>query len=260
MSYLLRKLGFIHGRLWRQDETYRVSLLVGPAPAIGVLLAVALWSGITNVKALLAQPPQWATKSVAHEWSSSAENPKPVQPKAALPQTGASGKLVGYEQGWNVSAHPVEIDRTMEVDVKPSSLDAFTMSGPLIDLDQIIAHGPKQGLFVAIGTGFLVVRRPGIYALSARLDRPGGTSVNCLTRLGFGPNRVMSHVTLDVGSASMTYDDAGWFDLQPGLYNMAWAFGCWHDNTMAGPAHMTILLRRPGEDALLPIKPEDFVR
>ena len=59
---------------------------------------------------------------------------------------------------------------------------------------------------------------------------------------------------------SMTYDDAAWFDLQPGLYNMAWTFGCWHDHTMAGPGHMTILLRRPGEDALLPIKPEDFVR
>jgi hypothetical protein len=260
MKYLWRKLGFIHGRLWRDDETYRAALLVGPAPAVGVILAVMLWGGITSVKVLLARPPQWATPPATHEWSSNSEHPKFVQPKAALPQAGAGGKLVGYEPGWNVSAHPVEIDRTMEVDVKPSALDAFTMSGPLIDLDQIIALGPKQGLFIAIGTGFLVVRQPGIYALSARLDRPGGAPVNCLTRLGFGPNRVMSHVTLDVGSLSMTYDDAAWFDLQPGLYNMAWAFGCWHDHTMAGPGHMTILLRRPGEDALLPIKPEDFVR
>jgi hypothetical protein len=259
MRYLLRKLGFIHGRLWRQDETYRTALLVGPAPAFGVALALAIWSAIAGVRNLTAHPPPWANMPAPREWATTAEQPKPIQPSRTLPQLSSNGQLVGYEPGWNVGAHPAEVDRTMAVDVKPNAVTAFTILGPVIDLDEIIALGPKRDFFVAVGTGFFVVRQAGIYALSARLDRPGGPPVNCLTRLSFGPNRITSHITLNVGSLSTNYDTA-WFDVQPGLYTMGWAFGCWHDNALVGPAHMTILIGRPGDNTLQPARADDFVR
>jgi hypothetical protein len=71
---------------------------------------------------------------------------------------------------------------------------------------------------------------------------------------------VISNLNVNVASAVSRDYAAAWFDLRPGLYPIAWAFGCWHNNEVAGPGRMTILISRPGDNTLLPAGPGDFVR
>ncbi|WP_158924001.1 hypothetical protein [Acidisphaera sp. S103] len=148
----------------------------------------------------------------------------------------------------------------MDVDIRPDSLSGLSITGRDVDMDQILADGPRDTLYVAVGTGLFVVREPGIYALSLRFERPPAPVANCVTRLGFGPHRIVSHLSLNVVNNVSTHFETAWFDLQPGLYPTAWAFGCWHDKGVIGPGRITILVSHPGEKALAPARPDDFVR
>ena len=259
MKQLVAKLGFIHRRLWQRDAGYRAAVLLGPAPLVGAVLACGLWGGVLGLKEVTYQPPNWAVPSKNESWHSDASQPQILQPAKPLPEAGPDGALVGHEAGWNVAAHPIQVSQTMDVNVKPNQLAGFTIKGPSVDMAQILAGGPKTPLYVGIGTGFFVVREPGIYALSLRFERPPGAVADCLTRLGFGPHRIVSNLSLNVSEASRKYATA-WFDLRPGLYPIGWAFGCWHDSEVIGPGRMIILVSHPGETKLLPARPDDFVR
>ncbi len=158
-----------------------------------------------------------------------------------------------------MATRPIEVSPTMDVDVKADALTGFVISNPAIDMAQIVASGPKDALFVGVGTGLFVVRQAGIYNLSVRLERTLGPAANCLTRLGFGPRRVSSNVTLNITGGAKDFPPVS-FDLQPGLYPVGWAFGCWHDQRTVGSGRMTILIGRPGQPALLPARADDFVR
>jgi hypothetical protein len=261
MRRLFEKFGFIHGRLWQRDGGYRVALLLGPAPVLGAILACALWGSIQGLQQITYQQPAWATPRPAPQaWGDDPNQPQTVQPARPLPPTSADGILMGHEAGWNVVAKPIQISPTMDVNVGQDSLSGLSMTGLSIDMDHILAEGPKDTLYVAVGTGFFVVREPGIYALSLHFERPPGPVANCVTRLGFGPHRIGSHLSLDVvGRVSPGFETA-WFDLRPGLYPAGWAFGCWHDKEVIGPGRITIMVSHPGEKTLLPARPDDFVR
>jgi hypothetical protein len=74
------------------------------------------------------------------------------------------------------------------------------------------------------------------------------------------PIRTLS--TLEVLSGAEVYKTFGAarFDLQPGLYQVGWAFGCWHDQEMTGPGRLTLPISHPGEAELVPMPANAIVR
>jgi hypothetical protein len=168
--------------------------------------------------------------------------------------------LSGYVAGWRATIHSVEVSATYNTEIKPTPLSAFFVDGSTIDLAPIIAAGIKDTQFVGAGSGFLVIRTPGIYALSLRFERPPGPVADCLTRLSFGPHKVVSSFNLaNPGNDSRTFDAAR-FDLKPGLYSIGWVLGCWRDGMTVGPGRITVLISHPGDQALQPAGPDDIVR
>ena len=258
MRGLIGKLGFVHRRLWQRDGYYRVALLFGPAPLIGGLLAAGLWAGVQE---LPHAPPAWATPHHRPErWQAGAGQAQPLQPARSLPQADSNGVLAGYAPGWQVTARLITVSPTMDVDVKATPIGGMPYDGLVADLSQILARGPKGPLYVGTGEGFFVVRTPGTYAVTARFERPPAGTANCLTRIGFGTRRVVSVLTVDVSGGTDKVFDAARFDLQPGLYPIGWAFGCWQAQQVLGPGRLTVLIAHPGEDALKPARDDEIVR
>lgn len=260
MSLFLSKLGFVHRRLWERDGFYRVALLFGPAPLIGCGVAAGIWFIVRAVPTPVVQPPDWGNPPQAAEnWSTTGE-PQAVEPALPIPLVGANGKLSGYAAGWRATIHAVEVSPTFNIEIKPTPLSAFFVDGSTIDLAPIIAAGTKDTKFVGTGSGFLVIRTPGIYALSLRFERSPGPIADCLTRLSFGPHKIVASYNLaNPGDVSKTFDAAR-FDLKPGLYSIGWVLGCWRDQVSVGPGRITVLMSHPGDQALQPAGPEDIVR
>jgi hypothetical protein len=260
MGLFFSKLGYIHRRLWDRDGFYRIALLFGPAPLIGCGVAAGIWFLIRALPAPIVQPPDWGKPPLAAEnWSTTGE-PHAVQPALPIPAAEANGRLSGYVAGWRATTHAVEVSPTYNTEIKPAALSAFFVDGSTIDLAPIIAAGTKDTKFVGAGSGFLVIRTPGIYSLSLRFDRPAGPVADCLTRLIFGSHKVVSNFNLaNAGNVSTTYDAAR-FDLKPGLYSIGWVLGCWRDQATVGPGSITVLMSRPGDQALQPAGPADIVR
>ena len=119
---------------------------------------------------------------------------------------------------------------------------------------RIVAAGPKDTLYAAVGSGFLVIKEPGVYALNARFERPAGPPASCLIRLGFGPVRLVSNVELDLLNSVSKVFNVNRFDLKPGLYSFVWGFGCWHEHDMVGQGRVTVLVGHPGEGTLQPAR------
>lgn len=260
MKLFFSKLGFIHRRLWERDGFYRVALLFGPVPLGGGAAAAGIWFMVQALPVPTAVLPDWAKLPQSTDsWSAGAE-PHAVPPPPPLPPVGADGSFSGYEPGWRAAIHPVEIGATLDADVKPTPLSAFLLDGPAIELAPIVASGPKDSRFVGTGSGFLVIKTPGIYALSLRFERAAGPVADCLTRLAFGSRRIVSNLELaNAGNTSKTYDAVS-FNLQPGLYPIGWAFGCWRDKQAVGPGRITVLVGGTGDQALEPARPDDIIR
>jgi hypothetical protein len=254
------KLGFIHRRLWDRDGFYRGALLFGPVPLGGAAVAAGTWFMVHALAAPTVPLPDWAKlPQSADSWSASGET-HAVPPAAPLPTVGANGSFSGYEPGWRAGIHPVEISPAFDADVKSTPLSAFLLEGTTIDLAPIIAAGPKDTRFVGTGSGSLVVRTPGTYALSLRFERPPGPVADCLTRLALGSRRIVSNLELaNAGNMSKTFDAVS-FNLQPGLYSIGWALGCWRDKQVVGPGRITVLMSGPGDQALEPVPPDDIIR
>lgn len=260
MNRFFGKFGFVHRRLWRQDGLYRAALLFGPAPLLGGLLAGALWGGVQTLERMTYRPPDWGVPQGPTVWSTATDQPPTIEPAKPLPPTGPDGELAGYAAGWRATTQPIEVGATLDVDLKPTPLTAFSLDGPTFDMAQIIAAGPKSSLYVGVGSGILAIRAAGVYALSVRFERPAAQPADCLMRLGFGAHRIVSNLEVAVvGDVSKTFDAAR-FDLQPGLYTIGWAFGCWHNQEVIGPGRMTLLVGHPGEQTLLPARSGDIVR
>ncbi len=259
MSQFFSKFGFIHRRLWDRDGTYRLALLFGPAPLIGCGVAVGIWFIIRAFPGSHVQLPEWAKiPRPTDRWNTS--EVQTIPPARPLPPAGAHGGLSGYEPGWQATTHAVEVTPTWNTEIKQTALSGFFIDGSTIELDAIIAAGPKNTRFIGSGSAFLVVRTPGIYALSLRLEKPLGQVADCLTRLSLGPRKINANFEIATpGNISKVFDTAR-FDLQPGLYPIGWALGCWKDQEMVGRARITVLISHPGEQALQPARPDDIVR
>jgi hypothetical protein len=260
MSLFFSKVGFIHRRLWDRDGFYRIALLLGPAPLIGCGVAAGIWFMVRAIPAPVVQPPDWGKPpQSAENWSTTGEA-HTVQPARPIPSVGANGGLSGYEAGWRATTHAIEISPTYNTEITPTPESAFLVDGSTIDLASIIAAGTQGTKFVGAGSGFLVIRTPGTYALSLRFERPPGPVADCFTRLTFGPRRVSSSFDLgNPGNISKTLDAAK-FDLQPGLYPISWVLGCWHGQETVGPGRITVLMSHPADQPPQPVDPDDIVR
>ena len=106
----------------------------------------------------------------------------------------------------------------------------------------------------------LVVRVPGIYALTLRVQRADTERVTCLQRLVFGNQRVVSNLQpAQSGPATLNFAPV-WFDLRPGLYPIAAAFGCWNDQQEIGRGTLGVLIRHPGEQDVRPARADEILR
>jgi hypothetical protein len=256
----VRKIDFIHRRLWRDDALYRAAVLCGPAPFFGFLIAAGVWAATAASVTPKAPPPEWAAPRGMKPQAASSTQPQKVAPARPLPLNTPDGVPLAYEKGWQVTINPIEISPTLDVDLKPNALKAFPLDGTTIELERILENGPRDQRYVGVGSGFLVVRAEGVYAISARLERPSAEPADCLIRLGFGPGRIVSeHAIGLVKDVIRTFQPAH-FELKTGIYRIGWAFGCWHEQRAVGPGRMTVLIEHPGEAGLQPARPDDIVR
>ncbi len=260
MSRWFAKLGFIHRRLWQQDGLYRAGLLFGPAPLVGCLVASALWLSVETLVSAPHQTAAWGVPQGPETWGSDNDQPHIVAPTKPLPPANADGGLPGYEPGWRVTTAPIQVSPTLDVDVKTTRLTGFVIDEPSAEMGQIIAGGPKEALYVGIGSGFLAVRTAGVYALSARIDRPAAQVADCLIRVVFGQRRIISNLEVAMTDDVSKAFDGARFDLRPGLYSIGWAFGCWHGQEVTGPGRVTFLVEQPGESTFRPARPDEIVR
>ena len=262
MTSLIGKLGFVHRELWRRDWLYRVSLLAGPAPIVGIIIAGAVWwvsSSLPSGTGAHALPP-WATAVSKPDAWGTGDQPQAVAPAHPLPAVGADGMFVGLTQGWQAVINAVHIDPLLEIKIEPTPLSGFTAEGPGIDMDRVLAMRPAEPMYVAKGLAYLAIRTAGVHAFSLRLERPAGRAADCVTGLGFAGRKVYSEVSPNlVIDVSRTFDPAH-FDLQPGLYRIEWIFGCWHDRAEVGSGQMTLLIQHPGEQSLEPARADEIIR
>lgn len=183
-----------------------------------------------------------------------------MQPWRFLPTAGSDGQPIGYNHGWHVRLSPVDISPTLDVDVKTESLSAFNIDSASVDLQQLVEKGSKSSRYAGVGMALLAIRSAGTYALTIRFRRPAGQVANCLTRLGFGHSRIVSNVGVNIVDDVSRVFPPGRFELQPGLYPVTWAFGCWHGEGMADAGRIELLIQRPDDPKLVPVSLDDILR
>lgn len=261
MKRLVAKLAFAHRRLWQRDTTYRAAVLLGPPPLVGGMVAAAIWFGAPVLRQSQTEvntPPPWATVTQREVPSSS--EPRAVSPGMSLPAPGPQGIPVGFTTGWQGGIHAVELNATMNVSVLPTRLAPLTFEDTSLDLGQIIAAGPAVGRFVGVGTASVAIRTPGIYALALRTERDDADPATCLQRLIFAGQTVVNNLNIDFNGPKVLILEPATFMLQPGLYPIGAAFGCWRDTKEGGVGKVTVLIRHPGENELRSARPDEILR
>jgi len=259
MKLLLAKLGFVHRRLWQRDGTYRIAVLLGPPPLLGAAVAALVWGGVHSLappSSTQSSQAPWAVPSGPH-LPASTDPPRPIAPGMALPDSGVPAGLV---TGWRGTIQPVRIDEAMDFNVLSTRLAPLVLDDPSLDLGRVIAASPATGRFVGVGMATLVVRTAGIYGLTLRLERADSDRATCLQRLSLAKERVVSNVDVNLsGPATRRYEPVS-FDLQPGLYPIAVAFGCWDSQQEKGAGTLSVMIRHPGEEDLRPARADEILR
>jgi len=260
MGQFFGKLGFAHCQLWADNPLYRLSVLAGPAPFVGALLAGVLWvAGVGGLGTGRSAPPPWATPEPHDTWNSTDGPIGSVKPRAPLPAVDAEGDLAGYKPGPRLVTHPIQVQGDFDVNVENMALTAVPYDGVRLEMDRIIASGPKQGLYVGVADGILAIRTAGVYTLTLRLERPPAQPSSCISRLAFGQHRVVSNVDLSLYNQVDKTFPGTQFELEPGLYPIGWVFGCWHEQAETVPGSLTLMIGHPGEAQPLPARLDDIV-
>ena len=262
MRRLAAKLGFIHRTLWHREQTYRWAVLLGPPPLVGCAVAALAWA-ITQH--LTTHAPSMATGGVApwaHWKKPVAEEGQPFAeaPSAALPPSDARGGFVGLLPGWAGAIQPLSVDATLDANVIATVRGRFTLDQPTVPLERIVDAAPPTGLFVGTAKSFFVVRTAGVYAFTAQLNRAGTQSADCLVRLASGHHQMLRNVVLNSSGAAVLNFAPTEFRLEPGLFLLQVAVGCWRGDHMVGAGELALLVRHPGESVLKPAMADEVTR
>ena len=273
MRLWLAKTRFAHAWLWQRDETYRLAVVLGPPVLLGLGLALG---GVHEWQRLRAgTAPAWLAKAWAAlpfagapgtaPWARPLPGaglpqdgtPTALAPTEAMPPNGPSTILARLRPGWLGEILTVQGQDEFDLSLGNVPLGKVSIPGPGLDMSTLIAAAPGPGRHALAASGAWMVRGAGHHALSVRVSRPAGRDVapaNCLSRVLVGGRLAISQVQIGVGAGqSLTYDPVV-LDLQPGFYKIAMAFGCWHgDGTPAGSTG-SLMLRRPGEAELSPMR------
>ena len=247
MRRFVAKLGFIHRTLWRRERTYRWAALLGPPPLLGWAFATAAWAGAQHFMMHASSPMAGSYAPWAHWNRPIAQDSQPFAeaPSVALPSIDARGGYVGFQTGWNGAIQPFSVDATQDVNVIASVQARFTLDQATISLERIADAAPPNGLFVGTGRSFFVIKSAGLYAFSARLTRTGTQSANCLVRFASGHHQMLRSVVLNsAGDAVLNFAPTE-FRLEPGLFLLQTAVGCWRGDHVVGSGEMALLVRVP---------------
>lgn len=262
MKRFAAKLGFVHRTLWQREHAYRWAVLLGPPPLIGCALAALAWACHQQFSAHAPSGMPGGDAPWAH-WS------RPVvqdgQPftevrSAPLPPGDATGRYQGLQPGWVGGIQPMTVDATMDVNVMATSLGSFTLDQPTIPLARILEAGPPTGLFVGMARTFFTVRTGGLYAFSARLTRAGTQSANCLVRLNSAHHRILRNEVLHAAGDAVLDFPPTEFRLEPGLFRLELAVGCWRGDSTDGSGELALMVRRPGDATLRPATADEVMR
>ena len=261
MKRLTAKLGFIHRTLWHREQNYRWAVLLGPPPLLGCAVAALAWVVMQQVTTHAPSPTAGSDAPWAHWNRPVAQEGQPFveAPSAALPTSDARGGYGGFQPGWAGAIQAISVDATLDVNVIASVQGRFTLDQPTVQLQRIM-DAPPTGLFVGTGRSFFVVKTAGLYAFSARLTRAGTQSASCLVRLASGHHQMLRNVVLNsAGTAVLNFAPTE-FRLEPGLFLLQVAVGCWRGDHMVGDGELAILVRHPGEPDLKPATAEEVIR
>ena len=262
MKRFAAKLNFIHCTLWHREYAYRWAALLGPPPLLGCAIAA---SGLAIARLLAVNAPSPAAGSDvpwAHWNRPVAQDGQPFTelPGAALPPSDGHGGYLGFQSGWSGAIQPMTVDATFDVNVVASVEGQFILNQPTIPLERILDSAPPTGLFVGTGKSFFVVRTAGLYAFSARLTRAGTQSANCLIRLASSHHQMVRNVVLNsAGTAVLNFAPTE-FRLEPGLFLMQVAVGCWRGDHMVGAGELALIVRHPGDTVLKPTTSDEVLR
>ncbi len=262
MRHLVAKLGFIHRTLWHREQSYRWAALLGPPPLLGCAVAALAWAIMRQSTTHAPSPAAGSDAPWAHWNRPVAQEGQPFAeaPSAAPPASDARGGYVGFQPGWVGAIQPFTVDATLDVNVIASVQGRFTLDQPTVPLERILDAAPPTGLFAGTGKTFFVVRTAGLYAFSARLTRAGTQSADCLVRLASGHHQMLRNVVLNsAGTAVLNFAPTE-FRLEPGLFLVQVAVGCWRGDHMVGTGEMTLLVRHPGEAVLKPAMADEVIR
>jgi hypothetical protein len=261
MRLFFSKLGFIHRRLWDRGGLYRLALFFGPASSTGVALAALVWACIGAAQTTTYQPPAWAHFTAAsNRDKGSPEAPLQTSPARPLPPFRADGSAIGYDSGWSMTANPVTISPTVNAEVSATPITGFTINEPTVTMARMLDEAPKDKPFVGVASGFLVIREPTTYGVFARFERPAGPVGNCLVRLSVNGRRIISNLMLNLAIRLKRDYPPTWFELQPGLYRIEWAFGCWNGNGTSDLGQISVMLVEPGGSPARPLQATEIVR
>lgn len=262
MKRFAARLGFVHRTLWQREHAYRWAALLGPPPLIGCAVAALAWAGEQRISAhapsgMSGGNAPWAqwTRPVIQDGQ-----PFTEVPSAPLPPGDATGRYQGLQPGWVGGILPMTVDATMDVNVAGTSLGSFTLDQPTIPLTRVLDAGPPTGLFVGTAMAFFTVRTGGLYALSARLTRAGTQSANCVVRLNAAHHRILRNEVLHAAGDAVLDFPPTEFRLDPGLFRLNLAVGCWRGDIMAGSGELSLMVRHPGDAAFKPATADELMR
>jgi hypothetical protein len=253
-----RFAAFVHRTLWSRHPAYRWAALLGPPPALGVVLAFGVLAVLHGFQAGIPGPDRNAPW--AHWTRPPNRDAQPfAEATAPLPQSDASGRYVGFEPGWHGVIQPLSVDATMSTTVTGTILARFALSQPTVPLARIVEAGPASGLFVGTVSASFVVQAPGVYAFSARLTRSADQPENCLLWLETSAHRMFRNVNISLsGQGVLTYGTTE-YRLEPGLLHLVLATGCWQGQSMNGNGEVTVLVRHPGQAEFQAVAADELI-
>jgi hypothetical protein len=263
-----RKFAYVWRRLWIDDGLFRLAVTGGPAALIGGLCLIGLGRGAPateppGLPAAASAPAgpdaqaPWAKPGQPERWQTGESALNRPMPERPVPPQRTDGALYAYVYDWRVLYAPFTIGPNFEVDLGTPVFGATLIATAAMDMGRIIAAGSGADRAAAMGRAFFVARMSGVYEVSARFVRQSDSPATCVANLSFAGKLIFSKSAALSDPTNAQFEVAR-FDLEPGLFQTDYVFGCWQDERPSRSGRLELLIRHPGEDALRSPRPDDF--